>query len=69
MDNIERYLRENVVHDNSFDSLGVNLYIIATQLNHGITNTCKILLKEIVGIQNRGIEKISFLNFPDLKTN
>ena len=32
--NIERYLRENVVEDNHFSSLGVQLFIIATQLNH-----------------------------------
>ncbi|MCB0415633.1 MAG: patatin-like phospholipase family protein, partial [Bdellovibrionales bacterium] len=32
--NIEKYLRENVVEDNYFSSLGVDLFIIATQLNH-----------------------------------
>ena len=32
--NLEKYLRENVVRENSFDSLGVDLFIIATQLNH-----------------------------------
>jgi predicted acylesterase/phospholipase RssA len=33
-DNLERYLRENVHPQNTFSSLGVNLYIVATQLNH-----------------------------------
>ena len=32
--NLEKYLRENVLESNSFDALGVSLYIIATQLNH-----------------------------------
>lgn len=32
--NMERYIREHVVHDNSFHDLGVELYIIGTQLNH-----------------------------------
>ena len=31
---IERYIRENVWQDNSFHGLGVELYIVATQLNH-----------------------------------
>lgn len=31
---IERYLRKNVVADNNFANLGVELYIVATQLNH-----------------------------------
>ena len=31
---IERYLRKNVVSDNNFANLGVELYIIGTQLNH-----------------------------------
>ena len=34
MENLEKYIRENVSGDNHFSSLGVNLYIIATQLNH-----------------------------------
>ncbi|MBT4760163.1 MAG: patatin-like phospholipase family protein [Bdellovibrionaceae bacterium] len=32
--NIERYFREHVLEDNSFESLGVQLYVIATQLNY-----------------------------------
>src|SRR5690606_2903666 len=32
--NLEKYLRENVHPENTFKSLGVKLYIIATQLNH-----------------------------------
>jgi predicted acylesterase/phospholipase RssA len=32
--NLEAYLRENVHPENTFESLGVQLYIIATQLNH-----------------------------------
>ena len=33
--NLEKYLRENVLtHSNEFKDLGVQLYIIATQLNH-----------------------------------
>ena len=31
---LERYIRENVWPENTFDSLGVELYIVATQLNH-----------------------------------
>ena len=31
---LERYVRENVVEDNQFSSLGVDLFICATQLNH-----------------------------------
>jgi predicted acylesterase/phospholipase RssA len=31
---LERYIRENVWPDNSFENLGVELYIVATQLNH-----------------------------------
>jgi predicted acylesterase/phospholipase RssA len=31
---IERYMRTQVVKENSFASLGVDLYIVATQLNH-----------------------------------
>lgn len=31
---LERYVRENVWPDNSFHNLGVELYIVATQLNH-----------------------------------
>ena len=31
---LERYIREHVWPENTFDSLGVELYIIATQLNH-----------------------------------
>ena len=34
MKNIERYLREEVLESNHFSSLGVNLFVIATQLNH-----------------------------------
>lgn len=34
MKNMERYIREEVVKDNHFSSLGVQLYVIATQLNH-----------------------------------
>ncbi len=34
MNNLEKYIRENVCHDNLFSSLGVNLFIVATQLNH-----------------------------------
>ncbi|MCH2532961.1 MAG: patatin-like phospholipase family protein [Bdellovibrionales bacterium] len=34
MKNLERYMRENVLDDNHFKSLGVNLNIVATQLNH-----------------------------------
>ncbi len=33
-DNLEKYIRENVVTDNQFSSLGASLYIVATQLNH-----------------------------------
>ena len=33
-DNLEKYLREEAFPENSFDALGVNLYIVATQLNH-----------------------------------
>jgi predicted acylesterase/phospholipase RssA len=33
-ENLEKYLRENVHPENSFKSLGVGLYIVATQLNH-----------------------------------
>src|SRR5262249_8935634 len=33
-ENLEHYLRENVHPQNTFSSLGVQLYIIATQLNH-----------------------------------
>ncbi len=32
--NIEKYLREHALHTNRFDSLGVDLWIMATQLNH-----------------------------------
>ncbi|MGE0527806.1 MAG: patatin-like phospholipase family protein [Bdellovibrionales bacterium] len=32
--NIERYIRTNVCPDNDFQSLGAELYIVATQLNH-----------------------------------
>lgn len=31
---LERYIREHVWPENTFDSLGVELYIVATQLNH-----------------------------------
>ncbi len=31
---LERYLREQILRENTFDRLGVDLYIIATQLNH-----------------------------------
>jgi len=31
---LERYVRENVWPENTFSSLGVELYIVATQLNH-----------------------------------
>jgi predicted acylesterase/phospholipase RssA len=34
MNNLERYLRENLNNDNMFSSLGVNLFVVATQLNH-----------------------------------
>lgn len=34
MNSLERYMRENVCSGNKFSSLGVELYIIATQLNH-----------------------------------
>lgn len=34
MDSLEKYMRENVCQNNKFSSLGVELYIIATQLNH-----------------------------------
>lgn len=33
-DNIERYMREEVHQENTFSSLGVRLYVVATQLNH-----------------------------------
>lgn len=33
-DNLEKYLRENAHPENTFKSLGVKLYIVATQLNH-----------------------------------
>ena len=32
--NLEKYLRENCHPENTFESLGVKLYIVATQLNH-----------------------------------
>lgn len=32
--NLEKYIRQNVAHDNSFKNLGAELYIVATQLNH-----------------------------------
>ncbi|MEZ4870947.1 MAG: patatin-like phospholipase family protein [Bdellovibrionales bacterium] len=32
--NIEKYLRESVLESNHFSSFGVDLYIVATQLNH-----------------------------------
>ncbi len=32
--NLEKYLRENAHPENTFKSLGVKLYIVATQLNH-----------------------------------
>ena len=32
--NLERYMRENVFPENRFDQLGAELYIVATQLNH-----------------------------------
>ncbi|MEQ1664077.1 MAG: patatin-like phospholipase family protein [Bdellovibrionales bacterium] len=32
--NLEKYLRENAHPENTFSSLGVKLYIVATQLNH-----------------------------------
>lgn len=32
--NIERYLREYALSHNDFDQLGVNLYVVGTQLNH-----------------------------------
>jgi len=32
--NIEKYLREHVIENNQFSSFGVNLFIVATQLNH-----------------------------------
>ncbi len=32
--NLERYLREKVLTDNTFQSLSAELYIVATQLNH-----------------------------------
>jgi predicted acylesterase/phospholipase RssA len=32
--NLERYLREKVLTDNSFQALSAELYIVATQLNH-----------------------------------
>ena len=34
MNSLEKYMRENACHNNKFSSLGVELYIIATQLNH-----------------------------------
>lgn len=34
MKNLEKYIRENVLDDNHFKSLGVNLNVVATQLNH-----------------------------------
>lgn len=37
--NLERYLRENCHPENTFSSLGVKLYIVATQLNHA----CKVV--------------------------
>lgn len=33
-DNLEKYLREKAFPENSFDALGVKLYVVATQLNH-----------------------------------
>lgn len=32
--NLEKYLRQHVVLDNDFSSLGAELYVVATQLNH-----------------------------------
>lgn len=32
--NLEKYLRQHVLEENTFQSLGVKLYIVATQLNH-----------------------------------
>jgi predicted acylesterase/phospholipase RssA len=32
--NLEKYLRQHVVLDNDFKSLGAELYVVATQLNH-----------------------------------
>jgi predicted acylesterase/phospholipase RssA len=34
MKNLERYMREAVLEDNHFQSLGVRLNVVATQLNH-----------------------------------
>jgi predicted acylesterase/phospholipase RssA len=34
MKGLERYMREDVLDDNNFASLGVDLFIVATQLNH-----------------------------------
>ena len=31
---LEKYIRKHICQDNSFNSLGVELYIVATQLNH-----------------------------------
>jgi predicted acylesterase/phospholipase RssA len=33
-ENLEKYLRENAHPENTFKSLGVKLYVVATQLNH-----------------------------------
>lgn len=33
-ENLEKYLREQVLRENKFNELGVSLYVIATQLNH-----------------------------------
>lgn len=33
-DNLEQYFRDNVVGNNDFKDLGVQLYVVATQLNH-----------------------------------
>ena len=33
-ENLEKYLRKQILRENSFEALGVSLYIVATQLNH-----------------------------------
>ncbi len=54
---LEKYLREHVLENNSFESLGVQLYIIATQLNH----SRKVIFSDFEN--NEKSEEIKLANF------
>ena len=57
---IERYIRENVWPENSFSSLGVELYIIATQLNH----SRKVIFGDFP--ETKKVKRIGWANFASI---